>query len=99
MAATAAIVHDSHPLPELLNGHETVVWGDSAYQGKREVIHALAPRTRDRTHRRYRRGSWLDPIEWHKNRTKSRVRAKVEHPFLVLKVVFGFRKVRYRSLA
>ena len=33
-----------------------------------------------------------------KNTTKSRVRAKVEHPFLVLKQIFGFKKVRYRGL-
>lgn len=32
------------------------------------------------------------------NRSKSRVRAKVEHPFLVLKNIFGFKKVRYRGL-
>ena len=99
VAATAANVHDSHLLPALLHGHETRVWGDSAYQGKGEVIHALAPRARDMTHRRYRRGDWLDPVERRKNRSKSRVRAKVEHPFLVLKVIFGFRKVRYRGLA
>jgi len=46
--------------------------------------------------------------EWHfgmkahigvDSRHKSRVRAKVEHPFLVLKVIFGFRKVRYRGIA
>jgi IS5 family transposase len=99
VAATAANVHDSHLLPELLHGNETKVWGDSAYQGKGEVIHALAPRARDMTQRRYRRGGWLDPIERRKNRSKSRVRAKVEHPFLVLKTIFGFRKVRYRGLA
>ena len=34
-----------------------------------------------------------------KNRTKSKVRAKVEHVFLVLKRQFGFTKVRYRGLA
>jgi IS5 family transposase len=33
-----------------------------------------------------------------KNRTKSKVRAKVEHPFLVIKRIFGFSKVRYRGL-
>ena len=34
-----------------------------------------------------------------KNRTKSRVRAYVEHPFRILKCVFGFRKVCYRGIA
>ena len=40
----------------------------------------------------------MDPAERRKNRHKSRVRAKVEHPFLVLKMIFGCRKVRYRGL-
>ena len=33
------------------------------------------------------------------NRRKSSVRAKVEHPFLMLKRIWGFAKVRYRGLA
>ena len=99
VAATAANIHDSHLLPELLHGNETGVWGDSAYQGQSAVIHALAPRARDMTHRRYRRAGQVNRIEQRKNRHKSRVRAKVEHPFLVLKVIFGFRKVRYRGIA
>ena len=37
-------------------------------------------------------------LEKAKNRTKSRVRAKVEHPFLVIKRVFGFARVRHRGL-
>jgi transposase, IS5 family len=50
-------------------------------------------------HRRCRRGGWLDPVKRRKNRSKSRVRAIVECSFLVLKVIFGFRKVRYRGIA
>jgi IS5 family transposase len=99
VAATPANVHDSHLLPELLHGNETAVWGDSAYQGQTEVIHALAPNAKDLTQRRYRRGGVVDSAERRKNRNKSRVRAKGEHPFLVLKVIFGFRKVRYRGIA
>lgn len=99
VAATAANVHDSHLLPELLHGNETRVWGDSAYQGQGEIIRTLAPNASDFTHRRYRRGGHLDPIERRKNRNKSRVRAKGEHPFLILKRVFGFAKVRYRGIA
>ena len=41
----------------------------------------------------------VDEAERARNRTKSRVRAKVEHPFRVIKRVFGFVKVRYRGLA
>lgn len=39
-----------------------------------------------------------DAFERARNRTKSSVRAKVEHPFGVIKRVFGFVKVRYRGL-
>jgi transposase, IS5 family len=38
VAATAANVHNYHPLPELLRSKETNAWGESAYQGKVEVI-------------------------------------------------------------
>ncbi len=41
----------------------------------------------------------VDQVEWQKNRTKSGMRAKVEHCFGVIKRVFGFVKVRYRGLA
>lgn len=99
VAATAANVHDSHLLPELLHGRETRVWGDSAYQGQGEVIRRLAPKAKDFTHRRYRRAGKVDPVERRKNRFKSRVRARGEHPFLILKRVFGFAKVRYRGIA
>ena len=34
-----------------------------------------------------------------RNRTKSSVRAKVEHPFLILKRIFGFAKTGYKGLA
>lgn len=99
VAATAANVADSKVLPELLHGEETRVWGDQAYRGQREAIRRVAPRAQDFTNRRYRHKGVVDEAERGKNRTKSQVRAKVEHPFLVLKRVFGFRKVRYRGLA
>jgi IS5 family transposase len=99
VAATAANVADSKVLPDLLHGDETRVWGDQAYRGQREAIRRAAPRAKDFTNRRYRHKGVVDETERTKNRTKSQVRAKVEHPFLVLKRVFGFSKVRYRGLA
>lgn len=98
VAATAANVHDAHLLPDLLHGEETKVWGDSAYQGQSEAIAACAPNAQDMTNRRYRRKGEVDEVERAKNKTKSSVRAKVEHPFLVIKQVFGFAKTRYRGL-
>jgi len=95
---TAAHVADATVLPELLHGEETRVWGDQGYVGQTEVIHQAAPRARDCTHRRYRYKDHVDEVERAKNRNKSRVRSKVEHVFQVLKLKFGFVKVRYRGL-
>ena len=97
--ATAANVADATVLPELLHGEETRVWGDQAYRGQGEVIHECAPRAQDCTHRRYRYKHWIDEVERAKNRTKSKVRSRVEHVFGVMKLKFGFVKVRYRGLA
>ena len=98
VVATAANVADVRVLPELLHGEETRVWGDQAYQGQAEVIHECAPQAQDCTHRRYRYKDYVDEAERAKNRTKSTVRSKVEHVFGVLKLKFGFVKVRYRGL-
>ena len=96
--ATAANVADCHLLPDLLHGEETRVWGDQAYRGQRSVIVERAPRARDFTNRRYRQNGVVDEAERAKNRTKSKVRARVEHAFFVIKRVFGFARVRYRGL-
>ncbi len=98
VVATAANVADSRVLPHRLHGEEECVWGDQAYQGQREVIHQRAPGARDCTHKRYRYKDRPDEVERAKNRTKSRVRSKVEHVFGVMKLQFGFTKVRYRGL-
>ena len=95
---TAANVADAKVLPELLHGEETRVWGDQGYLGQTEVIHQCAPQARDCTHRRYRYKNWIDEVQRAKNRTKSTVRSKVEHVFQILKLKFGFVKVRYRGL-
>ncbi len=95
---TAAHVADARVLPELLHGEETRVWGDQGYLGQTEVIHECAPQARDCTHRRYRYKTWIDEVQRAKNRTKSKVRSKVEHVFQILKLKFGFVKVRYRGL-
>jgi IS5 family transposase len=91
---------DSEALPHLLRGTETKVWGDQGYHGQTAVIRAVAPQAQDCTNRRsrYRGGDRIDHATRAKNRNKSRVRAKVEHVFGVMKHLFGFRKVRYRGL-
>jgi len=97
--ATAANVADATVLPELLHGEETRVWGDGAYQGQTEAIREVAPRARDCTNKRCRYKDRVDEAERARNRTKSKVRSRVEHVFGVMKLKFGFVKVRYRGLA
>lgn len=98
VTATPANVHDSQVLPELLHGRESRVWGDSAYAGQTEAIRRCAPEAKDFTQQKGYRHHALSNADRARNRNKSKVRAKVEHPFLVLKQIFGFKKVRYRGI-
>jgi IS5 family transposase len=99
VAATAANVADSRMLAELLHGEETEVWGDQAYQGQAEVIRQRAPKAADRINRRWRTKLHEYPEVREENRIKSKTRSRVEHVFAVIKLRFGFTKVRYRGLA
>jgi len=98
VCSTAASVSDVHMLPDLLHGDEKKVWGDAGYQGQSEAIHAVAPEAQDMISRRVKTKAGVDEAEKRRNRTKARVRAKVEWPFRIIKRVFGFTKVRYRGL-
>ncbi len=98
-AVTAANVHDKHPIPQLLHGQEQKFYGDSAYASQQELVHAKAPMAQDMTNRRVQKGSVTEELERLTNRAKSRVRARVEHMFAVVKRLWGFDKVRYRGLA
>ncbi len=99
IVATAANVHDSQVLGDLLHGDEQVVWGDSAYVGQTDVIQACAPSAVDRTQLRAGRNKPLTARDRQWNRSRSRIRARVEHPFRIMKCQFGFVKVRYRGIA
>jgi IS5 family transposase len=88
----------------LLHGKETVVFADAGYQGadKRpettDVQWQVAMRPGKRRALREAGTGWgalLDQAE----KLKASVRAKVEHPFRVIKRQFGHTKVRYRGLA
>ena len=98
-AVTAANVHDKHALPDLLHGEEARVYGDSAYASQKELIQATSAQAKDFTNQRVRKpGGVVDEVERGKNRNKSRIRARVEHVFAVVKRLWGFSKVRYRGL-
>ena len=98
VCTSAASVADKHMLPGLLHGEERKVWGDGGYRGQTEAIRASAPKAQDMTCRRTKYRDYVDEEAKRKNTTKARARAKVEHPFRILKRVFGFIKVRYRGI-
>ena len=58
----------------------TTIWGDGSYRGQTDKIHAAAPEAQDMTNRRPKTKDGVDEQQRRKNRTKSRVRAKVECP-------------------
>jgi putative transposase len=99
VAVTAANVHDKHALPDLLHGQERRVYADAGYAGQQDMIHALAPDARAFVNERAYGGKKLTARQKERNRNKSRIRARVEHAFGVIKGVFKFTKVRYRGLA
>ena len=97
-------MHDLTPAAELLHGDEEVIYGDAGYQGiaKRPKMESTAADFRVAMRPGKRRvlpdtpdGRLQDLIE----AAKAHIRAKVEHPFRVIKQQFGFQKTRLRGLA
>ena len=95
---TAAYVHDKHPPSYLLRGNEQRVYGDSAYASQKALIADKAPKAHDFTNQRTRRAGEDEEVQRGKNRNKSKVRARVEYVFAVVKRLRGFTKVRCRGL-
>lgn len=103
VVTTSAHVNDVTQAHACLHGQETDVFGDAGYQGV-----AKRPENRDRPvawhvamkpgQRRVLSdrplGQLLEALE----HTKARIRAKVEHPFRIIKRQFGYAKTRYRGL-
>jgi transposase, IS5 family len=100
---TAANVNDVTQAGALLHGQEEDVFGDAGYQGAHKRIEAAKPNWHVAMRPSWRRklNPFIEP-DWIAEQTeqlKASIRAKVEHPFRVLKRQFGYSKVRYRGLA
>lgn len=99
LTTTDAAQSDISQLPYLLRGEETVLYGDRAYWKEEDRVLCEASGLRYRVNRR---GTKTHPVSerWRRiNRARSRVRARGEHAFHVVKTLWGFAKVRYRGLA
>jgi IS5 family transposase len=92
---TPAKVHDTQAITGLLHVIETKVWGDRADQSQEEMIRKVSPNTQDMTNKRAARCNPPNDDDHSKIRTKSRI----EHPFLAIKRIYGFYRIRYRGLA
>jgi len=91
--------HDSQVWDELLHGEETSVWADKGYvSAEREAAFKGSGRFWG-VMRKAPKGAPLHPLDVRINRIIAMVRAKVEHPFRVIKRQFGYVKTRYRGLA
>jgi IS5 family transposase len=99
LQTTTAKVHDSQVWDDLLHGGETSVWADKGYVSAEREAAFQGPGKFWGVMRKAPRGGELDPIEADINRIIAMVRAKVEHPFRVIKRQFGYVKTRYRGLA
>jgi IS5 family transposase len=105
VVGTAANVNDVTQAHALVHGEEIHVLADAGYQGvdkraKTQGIDvnwlvAMRPGKRKTLDKSTSLGAILDQLE----QAKARMRAKVEHPFRVIKRQFGYVKVRYRGLA
>ena len=105
VVGTAANVNDVTQAHALVHGEETDVFADSGYQGVGKRVEtqdiqvhwhvAMRPGKRKVLDKSTPMGAILDKLE----QAKARIRAKVEHPFRVIKRQFGHVKVRYRGLA
>lgn len=103
---TGANVHDVTVTSKLLYGEEESVHGDSGYLGaekrkdaithnhqKKKIQYKINRRPSQRKYKSIRSQGQIKRRE----REKSSIRAKVEHVFGVVKVLFGYRKTRYRG--
>jgi IS5 family transposase len=99
LTTTDAAAADVKQLPHLLHGEERALYGDQAYWSEGDRQAAEAAGIRYRVNRRGHRHKPLSDYWKWINQTRSRVRARGEHAFHVVKTLWGFTKTRYRGLA
>jgi IS5 family transposase len=103
VSTTSANVHDLHMAGALLHGQEQEVFADAGYQGVHKRPEAAGPtwHVAMRRGKRKKLNPFIEPEfqAEQAEKMKASIRAKVEHPFRVIKRQFGYVKVRYRGLA
>ena len=102
VVSTAANVNDVTQAGALLHGEETDAFGDAGYRGVGKREEAQGPQWHVAMQPGKRKvlsdsalGQMIEKVE----KIKASIRAKVEHPFHVIKNLFRHKKTRYRGLA
>lgn len=99
LATSTAKLHDSQIWDELLHGEEKSVWADKGYvSAEREAAFTKDGKVWG-VMRKAPKGGQLHALDERLNRIIAMVRAKVEHPFRMIKRQFGHVKTHYRGLA
>ena len=98
VVVTDAAVHDSQVMDELLHGEEQTVYGDRAYTSEKRKADYEARGIKWRVNRKACRHYQLNSEDVEYNHQQSRIRAKGEHAFLVVKHLWHYHKVRYKGL-
>jgi transposase, IS5 family len=98
LEVTSARPHDSQHIGDVLTGEETALYADSAYGSAeyRETLQELD--IEDHILEKAQKNKALTNEQRTSNRTKSRIRSRVEHIFGHWKVRHGFEQVRYNNL-
>lgn len=103
VTATAANVHDLDEAVNLVRDDDDVVYADAGYQGGEKRPEIADDRHLSQVEWRVaaRKGKLKTMSEADRviESRKASVRAKVEHPYLVVKRDFGFTKTRYRGIS
>jgi transposase, IS5 family len=99
LTGTSASVNDYTQMPDLLHGKEREIYGDRSYWSEEHRWLCREANIRYRVNQRAKRFHPLTAAQRHSNHSRSRIRARVEHPFNVVKRLWGFTKVRYHGMA
>jgi IS5 family transposase len=98
IVVTDAGVHDLQVMDDLVHGDEQSVYGDKAYTSEKRKTEYEAKGIQWHINRKACRHYKLSTEDEEYNHQQSQTRAKVEHPFRVVKHLWGYRKVRYKGL-
>jgi IS5 family transposase len=98
IVVTSAAVHDSQVMDDLLHGEEQAVYGDKAYSNTGKSTEFEAQGIEWHIDRKGSPWHPLTPSDREWNHEQNRTRAKGEHIFLVVKHLWGYRKVKYKGL-